>query len=61
VSKNKLNIPYINETITKYLIGYVASSITPKGLNCLKEVVVVLPTFIANYRGARGDIGGGGR
>lgn len=39
----------------QYLLGDVATTITPKGMNCVKEVGFVLPLFIANYKGGRNE------
>jgi hypothetical protein len=39
----------------KYLIGDVASSITPKGLNVIKKIGFVLPYYTANYKGGRNE------
>ena len=40
---------------TKYLLGDVSASITPKGLNVIKQVGYVLPYYIANYKGGRNE------
>jgi hypothetical protein len=39
----------------KYLLGNVASTITPKGINAVKDVGLVLPHYIANYKGGRNE------
>lgn len=40
---------------SKYLLGDVSASLTPKGLNVLKRVGFVLPYYIANYKGGRNE------
>ena len=40
---------------SKYLIGDVSSTITPKGLNELKDIGIILPKYIANYKGGRNE------
>lgn len=40
---------------TKYLLGDVSTTITPKGLNVIKQVGFVLPLYIANYKGGRNE------
>jgi hypothetical protein len=39
----------------KYLLGDVASSITPKGMNVIKNIGFVLPFYVANYKGGRNE------
>ena len=39
----------------KYLLGDVSTAVTPKGLNKLEEVGLVLPYYIANYKGGRNE------
>ena len=39
----------------KYLLGDVSSTMTPKGLNAVKDVGFVLPYFLANYKGGRNE------
>lgn len=39
----------------KYLLSNVSSSITPKGLNVLKDVGIKLSLYIASYRGGRNE------
>ena len=38
-----------------YQLGDVSKTITPKGLNAVKSVGLVLPFFIANYKGGRNE------
>lgn len=38
-----------------YSLGDVATTITPKGLNAIKNIGFVLPFYIANYKGGRND------
>jgi hypothetical protein len=38
-----------------YKLGDVSASITPKGLNVLNNVGLVLPYYIANYKGGRNE------
>ena len=40
---------------SKYLLGDVASTITPKGLNVIKDIGFVLPYYIFNYKGGRNE------
>lgn len=40
---------------SKYLLGDVSKSMTPKGLHALKNVGFVLPYYIANYKGGRNE------
>lgn len=40
---------------SKYLLGDVSASITPKGLNVLQRIGFVLPYYIANYKGGRNE------
>ena len=40
---------------SKYLLGDVSKSMTPKGLHALQEVGFVLPYYIANYKGGRNE------
>jgi hypothetical protein len=40
---------------SKYLLGDVSKSMTPKGLHALKDVGYVLPYYIANYKGGRNE------
>ena len=39
----------------KYRVGDVTKSMTPKGLNVLKEIGFVLPYYIASYKGGRNE------
>lgn len=39
----------------KYLLGNVSRTITPKGLNVVREVGYVLPLYISNYKGGRNE------
>ena len=39
----------------KYLLGDVSSTMTPKGLNIVKNIGFVLPFYIANYKGGRNE------
>ena len=39
----------------KYLLGDVATTITPKGLNVVKKIGFVLPYYTANYKGGRNE------
>jgi len=39
----------------KYSLGNVSSTLTPKGLNTVKEIGYVLPFYIANYKGGRNE------
>ena len=39
----------------KYSLGNVSSTITPKGLNVVKDIGYVLPYYIANYKGGRNE------
>jgi hypothetical protein len=38
-----------------YPIGDVATTITPKGLNAVKQIGLILPYYIANYKGGRNE------
>lgn len=40
---------------SKYLLGDVASSITPKGLNVIKDIGFILSSYTANYKGGRNE------
>lgn len=40
---------------SKYQLGDVSSSITPKGLNVLNDLGLILPFYIANYKGGRNE------
>jgi hypothetical protein len=40
---------------SKYLLGDVAKTMTPKGLHAVKEIGFVLPYYIANYKGGRNE------
>ena len=40
---------------SKYQLGDVASTITPKGLNVIKDIGFVLPYYIYNYKGGRNE------
>ena len=39
----------------KYLLGDVSKTMTPKGLNAVKDIGFVLPYYIANYKGGRNE------
>jgi hypothetical protein len=39
----------------KYSLGDVSSTITPKGLNEIREIGFLLPYYIANYKGGRNE------
>jgi len=39
----------------KYLLGDASTTITPKGLNVIKQIGFVLPYYIANYKGGRNE------
>lgn len=40
---------------SKYLLGDSSTTITPKGLNVIKQLGFVLPYYTANYRGGRNE------
>ena len=40
---------------SKYLLGDVSATMTPKGLNVVKDIGFVLPYYIANYKGGRNE------
>ena len=40
---------------SKYLLGDVSKSMTPKGLNALQTVGLILPYYISNYKGGRNE------
>jgi hypothetical protein len=40
---------------SKYLLGDVAKTMTPKGLHAVREIGFVLPFYIANYKGGRNE------
>ena len=40
---------------SNYTLGNVSSTITPKGLNQVKEIGFLLPYYIANYKGGRNE------
>lgn len=40
---------------SKYLLGDVATSVTPKGLNVISDIGFVLPYYISNYKGGRNE------
>jgi hypothetical protein len=40
---------------SKYLLGDVSKSMTPKGLQALGDIGLLLPYYIANYKGGRNE------
>jgi hypothetical protein len=46
---------YPGYQVSKYSLGDVESAITPKGLNSIKQIGLVLPYYIANYKGGRNE------
>jgi len=39
----------------KYLLGDVSTTITPKGLNVINKIGLVLPLYTGNYKGGRNE------
>ena len=61
LGRNYVKSKWVEESYTgyqissKYQLGDVSSTITPKGLNVIRDIGFVLPYYIYNYKGGRNE------